>query len=86
MNCWPVPSAIAGAVGVTAIETKVAEVTVSVTGLEVTDPKTAVMVVLPAVREVARPLEPDALLTEATAPKEEPQIAEVVRLWVELSE
>jgi len=70
---------------VTAIETKVAEVTVSVTGLEVTEPMMAVMVVLPAVREVARPLEPDALLTEATAPEEEPQVAEVVRFRVELS-
>jgi hypothetical protein len=68
-----------GAGGVMAIETKVAAVTLSVTGFDVTDPEAAVMVVLPAVREVATPFDPGALLTEATPPEEETQVADSVR-------
>lgn len=86
MNGTSVPRAILGATGVTAIEIKAAGVTVRVTGLEVTAPMIAVTVVLPEVRDVANPLDPGALLTEATEPEEEIQVAEVVRLWVELSE
>ena len=68
-----------GAAGVIAIETNVAAVTVSVTGLDVMEPETAVIVVLPVVREVAKPLDPEALLIEATEPDEDTQVADIVR-------
>ena len=74
-----------GAVGVIAIETNVAGVTVSVTGPEVTEPTTAVMVVLPALSGAAKPLDPDALLIDATDVAEEAHVAVVVRFWAELS-
>lgn len=74
-----------GAAGVIAMETKAAAGTVSVTGLDVMEPETAVIVVLPTARAVARPLEPVALLIDATEVDEETHVAAVVRFWVELS-
>ena len=79
VNCCWVPKAMLGTAGATAIETKMAAVTVNVTGIETTDPEAAVIVVLPAARDVAKPLVPDALLIAATEPDEEAQVAAVVR-------
>ena len=67
------------------METRVAGVTISVTGPEVTEPTTAVIVVLPALTDAARPLDPDALLIDATEVDAEIHVAAVVRFCVELS-
>ena len=66
------------------METSVAGVTVKAL---VTDtlPRAAVIVTDPGLAAVASPLDPDALLTEATAMLEELQVTEAVRLCVELS-
>ena len=50
-----------------------------------TEPEAAVIVVLPAVKDVAKPLDPATLLIDATEPDEEAQVADVVRSCVELS-
>ena len=84
MNCCVVPLAMLGVAGVTSIDTRVASVTVNV--------------VLPVTRAagrryrgaaddaaVARPFEPAALLTVATAPSDDAQVTWVVRSCVELS-
>ena len=74
-----------GLVGVTPIDTSVADVTVSVV-LPETVPDVAVRVVGPGATEVARPLEPAVLLTEATAAADELQVTDAVRSCVVLSE
>jgi hypothetical protein len=74
-----------GLVGVTVMDTSVAEVTVSVDDPDIL-PDTAVIVVEPAATAVASPLEPAELLTAATAAAEELQITDVVRSCVVLSE
>jgi hypothetical protein len=51
-----------------------------------TPPEVAEIVVEPAATEVARPMEPAALLTVATPVDEELQVTEAVRSWVVLSE
>ena len=66
VNCLDVPSAKLVLVGVTAIETSVAGVTVSV-ALPETLPEVAVIVDEPAATEVVKPFEPAALLMAATA-------------------
>src|SRR5436190_1973197 len=67
VNCRVVPFAMLGFVGVTAIEVRVAAVTVSVVFPE-TSPKVAVIVMgPPAATDVAKPCEPPALLIVATA-------------------
>jgi hypothetical protein len=53
-----------------------------VTASDVTVPTAAVMALVPRVRPVARPLEPDALLTVAIACAAELQFAAVVRVCV----
>ena len=73
-----------GFAGVTAIDTNVAGVTVKVVDPEIT-PLAAEIVADPGLDPVANPLEPDELLTEATAVAEEDQPAVAVRFWVELS-
>src|SRR5437667_6247745 len=73
-----------GFVGVTAIEVRVAAVTVSVV-LPETPPKVAVIVVVPAATDVARPCDPPALLIVATAVLDELQVTWVVRSCVVLS-
>ncbi len=70
-----------GFVGVTLIETSVAEVTVRVALFE-TEPDVALMVVDPVPTDVARPL----LFTVATVDDEELQTADEVRSWVVLLE
>ena len=74
-----------GSVGVTSIDTRVASVTVNVVS-PVTPPLVADTVVLPAPAAVARPFEPAASLTVATAALDEAQATCVVRSCVELSE
>ena len=48
-------------------------------------PTAALMLVVPTVSDVPKPLEPAALLMLATDVEEETQVTEVVRFWVELS-
>src|SRR5260370_20111173 len=67
-----------GVVGVTVIVDRVAAVTVSVV-LPETPPKVAVIVVVPAATDVAKPCEPPALLIVATAVLDELQVTSVVR-------
>jgi hypothetical protein len=66
VNCCRVWRTIAGVAGVTAIDTKVADVTVSVAGGLVTDPDVAVINAVPGVRPLAKPCVPCALLIVAT--------------------
>ena len=73
------PRAILGLIDVTVIETNVAGDTVKVTGAEVMPPIAAVMLVVPAATEVARPLEPAALLIVATEVVADAQVTEVVK-------
>jgi hypothetical protein len=74
-----------GLVGVTVMDTSVAEVTVSAVDPDVL-PDVAVIVVEPAATDVANPLEPAALLIAATPAADELQITDVVRFCVVLSE
>jgi hypothetical protein len=85
VNCLVVPSAMLGFVGVIAMETSVAGVTVSVAVPEIL-PDVAVIVVEPAATDVALPLEPAALLMAATVAFDELQDTAVVRSCVVLSE
>jgi len=70
-----------GVVGVTVIVDRIAAVTVSVV-LPETPPKVAVIVVVPAATDVAKPCEPPALLIVATPAAEELQATWVVRSCV----
>jgi hypothetical protein len=74
-----------GLVGVTVIDSSVAEVTVKVAEPE-SPPDVAVIVVEPAAADVARPLEPAVLLMAATPEDDEFQVTAVVRSCVVLSE
>ncbi len=80
-----VPNAIAGFTGVTATETSDAGFTVRVLEPD-TLPVAAVISVEPEARDVARPLEPAALLMVATDVFEDVQVAAAVRFCVEPSE
>ena len=73
VNCWVAPPGTLGLAGVTAMEDRVAEVTVRVV-LPATVPEVAVMVVVPAEAAVARPV----LLTVATDGLDEVQVTCVV--------
>ena len=73
VNCWVAPPSTRGSAGVIAMEDRVAEVTVRVVLAE-TVPEVAVMVVVPAVRAVARP----SLLTTATEVSDEVQVTNLV--------
>jgi len=77
VNCWVAPTDRLGLDGVTAMEDRVAEFTVTVVLPEIV-PEVAVMVVTPVVRAVARPL----LLTVAIVVSEELQVTCVVISWV----
>jgi hypothetical protein len=85
VNCCVVPLRMLGFVGVTAMDTSVAEVTVSVVDPDL-PPDIALIVVEPAVAEVASPLDPAELLMAATAAVDEYQVTAVVRSCVVLSE
>src|ERR1700677_514297 len=84
-NCCVVPSAMLGLAGVTAIETRVAGVTLKVTAGEVIPLNIAVIEVVPAMSVVASPAEPAVLLIEAASVFEESQVRELVRSCVEES-
>ena len=77
--------AMLGFVGVTARDTSVAGVTVRVVEPAML-PDVAVIVVEPTATEVARPLEPAALLIVAMAVLDELQVTAAVRFWVVPSE
>ena len=85
VNCFDVPSAMLGLVGVTDIDTSVAEVTASEVDPDIL-PDVAVIVVEPAATDVALPLEPAALLMAATVVDDDFQVTDVVTFCVELSE
>jgi hypothetical protein len=74
-----------GLAGVTAMDTSVAEVTVSVVDPDML-PDVAVIVVEPAATDEARPLDPAALLMAATPVADEFQVTAVVSTCFELSE
>ena len=65
--------------GVTAMDTSVAGVMVRVVDFDIL-PDVAVIVVVPTATEVARPLEPAALLICATPVLEEFHVTDVVRV------
>ncbi len=67
--------------GVTAIDTRAAAVTVSGAEPE-TLPSAALTVVEPCAVAVARPFDPEALLMAATVPAEELHVTMDVRFWV----
>jgi len=85
VNCCDAASAILGLVGVTDIDTSVAEVTASEVDPDIL-PDVAVIVVEPAATDVALPLEPAALLMAATVVDDDFQVTDVVTFCVELSE
>ena len=63
-----------GLIDLTAIDTRVAGVTVKMTGADVVPLLAAVMLLVPAATDVARPLEPAALLIVATEVVAEVQV------------
>jgi hypothetical protein len=85
VNWRLVPLAMLGFAGVTEMDTSVAGVTVRVVVPD-TVPDEAVIVVAPVDADVAKPLEPAALLIVATAVVEEYHATISVRFCVELSE
>ena len=80
-NCLVFPAGMLGLAGVTAIEERVAAVTVRVVLPEIL-PEVAVMVEVPAARAVAKPL----LLTVATEVLDELQVTCVLISWLVPSE
>ena len=85
MSCCVVPAAMLEPWGVTAIDTRVAGVTVKLVDPD-TVPNVALTVTDPGLSDVASPSDPAALLTAATVGSEELHVTLVVRVWVELSE
>lgn len=85
VNCWVVPTAILGFVGVTAMDTSVEEVTDRVVEPDIV-PEAAVIVAAPTANAVTFPAEPDALLTEATVAADELHVTDAVISCVLLSE
>jgi hypothetical protein len=85
VNCCVVPGAMLGFVGLTAMDTSLAEVIVSKVEPDML-PDAAVIVVEPVAAEVANPIEPEALLMAATAVADELHVTVVVRSCVVLSE
>jgi len=86
VNCFVVPSGILGLVGVTAMDTSVAGVTVNAVLPDMfVAGSMAVIVAEPVPAAVAKPDEPDTLLIPATPVEDEFQITDAVISWVELS-
>jgi hypothetical protein len=77
VNCWFMPVVIEGFVGVTAMDTSAAAVTVRMVD-PLTVPELAAMVVVPTPFPVARP----PLEMVATPVDEELQVTVLVRFWV----
>lgn len=80
----PVVTAMVGLIGFMAMESRVTGVTVNLV-LPVTPPELAVIVVVPAEAQEARPIEP-AVLKAATAGYSEFQLTDEVISLLELSE
>ena len=78
MSCCLVPLAMLGLVGVTAMDTSFAAVTVRVVEPDML-PLVAVMVALPVPTLVAKPSLPEALETAATEDFVDDQVAATVR-------
>jgi phage tail sheath protein FI len=78
VNCFDVPSAIAGLVGVTEMDASVAAVTVRLVKPEML-PKVAVIVVVPEDDDETFPLEPAVLLIAAIDADDEYQVTDDVR-------
>jgi len=85
VSCRELRWATEGFVGVTAIEVRTAEVTVTVVAPD-TPPRVALIVALPTPIPVTRPWLPGASLTVASVGAEETQVTNVVRFWVVPSE
>lgn len=81
VSCFVRPSGMLGFVGVTAIETSVAGVTVSA-AVPLIVPSVAVIVVAPTAAAVARPREPAAFEIVAVATRLDDHVTCVVRSWV----
>jgi len=81
VNCCVVPLAIAALPGDTAMETRAGSVTIKFTGLLVTLPETALIVVAPFSSDWVSPVAP----MEATAAVEELHVTVLVRFRVVLS-
>jgi len=87
VNCCVVPGAILGLAGMTAIDTSVADVTVNMVVPDMfVAGSVAVIVDEPVDTDVAKPLDPAALLMEATVVDDELQIADAVTFCVVLLE
>jgi hypothetical protein len=84
VNCCVSPFAIDGFAGVTATDTSVAAVTVSVV-LLLTAPSVAEIVVVPIAADVASPFAPAALLIEAVVGVPDAHVTVVVLSWVDES-
>jgi len=84
VNCWLRPSASVGFAGATVINVGVTEVTVN-SVLPLTDPRVALMVVVPADTADASPMVGAVLLIVATDELEDAQVTCDVRFWVLLS-
>ncbi len=78
VNCFDVPIAMAGLVGVTEMDASVAAVTVRLVKPEML-PKAAVMVIVPADDEETFPLEPAVLLIAAIDAADEFHVTDDVR-------
>lgn len=85
VNCLVVPLATLGLEGVTAMDTRVADVTVRVVLPEIL-PDVAVMVVVPIPNIVVNPFDAEASLNVAFAVSKEPHTTDVVKSCVLLSE
>lgn len=75
MNCCVVPSGIEADGGLTAMEINVAGVTVNV-AVPFNAPEEALIMVVPALKALARPCDPEASLMVATLGAEELQYAD----------
>ena len=82
VNCWDPPKGMVGFVGVTAIDTRVAELTVktvdSALSLLLMPFRLAEMVEVPSAMVVAEPSEPPVLLIVAVAIVEDSQVTREV--------
>ena len=85
MNFWVVPLAMLGLVGVIAMDTSNAGVTVRAVDPDML-PDVAVIVVDPVATPEVNPFEPAALLIVATPVMDELQVTAVVKFCVVLSE
>lgn len=81
VNCWVLPRAMIGLVGLTAIAVITASVTVSIAVEETIESNDAVMDEVPSLTAVASPFDPAALLIVATGVIDDSQVAHEVKVW-----